>query len=106
MSEEYQFTTEAIDQYYNGTDEWQAISNNNIKPADAETVLGQVPNVDVVKSDNGKILSYNFKASENVASDAAEAVNSNIPPNVKSFDIPANTRSRQRRQYDFCIRYV
>lgn len=91
MSEEYQFTTEAIDQYYNGTDEWQVISNNNIKPADAETVLGQVPNVDVVKSDSGKILSYNFKASENVASDAAEAVNSNTPPNVKSFDIPANT---------------
>ena len=91
MSEEYQFTTEAIDKYYSGTDEWQAISNNNIKPADAETVLGQVPNVDVVKNDNGKILSYNFKASENVASDAAEAVNSNTPPNVKSFDIPANT---------------
>ena len=91
MSEEYQFTTEAIDQYYSGTDEWQSISNNNIKPADAETVLGQVPNVDVVKSDNGKILSYNFKASENVASDAAEAVNSNTPPNVKSFDVPANT---------------
>ena len=91
MSEEYQFTTEAIDQYYNGTDEWQTISNNNIKPADAETVLGQIPNVDVVKSDNGKVLSYNFKASENVASDAAEAVNSNTPPNVKSFDIPANT---------------
>lgn len=91
MSEEYQFTTEAIDQYYNGPDEWQVISNNNIKPEDAETVLGQVPNVDVVKSDNGKVLSYNFKASENVASDAAEAVNSNTPPNVKSFDIPANT---------------
>lgn len=91
MSEEYQFTTEAIDQYYNGTDEWQVISNNNIKPEDAETVLGQVPNVDVVKSANGKVLSYNFKASENVASDAAEAVNSNTPPNVKSFDIPANT---------------
>jgi len=91
MSEEYQFTTEAIDKYYSGTDEWQAISNNNIKPEDAETVLGQVPNVDVVKSDNGKILSYNFKASKNVASDAAEAINSNTPPNVKSFDIPANT---------------
>lgn len=91
MSEEYQFTTEAIDQYYSGTDEWQAISNNNIKPEDVETVLGQVPNVDVVKSDSGKVLSYNFKASENVASDAAEAVNSNTPPNVKSFDIPANT---------------
>ena len=91
MSEEYQFTTEAIDKYYSGTDAWQVISNNNIKPGDAETVLGHVPNVDVVKSDNGKILSYNFKASENVASDAAEAINSNTPPNVKSFDIPANT---------------
>lgn len=89
--EEYNYTTEAINKYYNGTDEWQSISNNNIKPEDVETVLGQVPNVDVVKNDNGKILSYNFKASENVASDAAEAVNSNTPPNVKSFDIPANT---------------
>lgn len=91
MSEEYQFTTEAIDQYYSGEDQWQAISNNNIKPEDVETVLGQVPNVDVVKSDSGKVLSYNFQASENVASDAAEAINSNTPPNVKSFDVPANT---------------
>lgn len=89
--EDYNYTTEAINKYYSGTDEWQVISNNNIKPADAETVLGQVPNVDVVKSDSGKVLSYNFKASENVASDAAEAVNSNTPPNVKSFDVPANT---------------
>lgn len=89
--EEYQYTTEAIDKYYSGADQWKVISNNNIKPGDAETVLGHVPNVDVVKSENGKILSYNFKASENVASSAAEAVNSNTPPNVKSFDIPANT---------------
>ena len=89
--EEYQYTTEAIDKYYSGTDAWQVISNNNIKPGDAETVLGHVPNVDVVKSENGKILSYNFSASENVASDAAEAVNSNTPPNIKSFDIPANS---------------
>lgn len=91
MSEEYQFTTEAIDKYYSGTDQWKVISNNSFTPEDAETVLGQVPNVDVVKSANGKVLSYNFKASENVASSAAEAVNSNIPPNVKSFDVPANT---------------
>ena len=91
MSEEYQFTTEAIDKYYSGTDEWQVISNNTIKPADAETILGNIQGVDVVKSANGKVLSYNFKASENVASSAAEAVNSNVPPNVKSFDIPANT---------------
>lgn len=91
MSEEYQFTTEAIDKYYSGTDEWQVISNNNITPGDAETVLGNIQGVDVVKSANGKVLSYNFKASENVASSAAEAVNSNVPPNVKSFDIPANT---------------
>ena len=89
--EEYQYTTEAIDKYYSGADQWKVISNNSITPEDAETVLRQVPNVDVVKSANGKVLSYNFKASENVASSAAEAVNSNVPPNVKSFDIPANT---------------
>lgn len=89
--EDYNYTTEAINKYYSGTDEWQVISNNNITPGDAETVLGNIQGVDVVKSANGKVLSYNFKASENVASSAAEAVNSNVPPNVKSFDIPANT---------------
>ena len=89
--EEYQYTTEAIDKYYNGADQWKVISNHSITPEDAETVLRQVPNVDVVKSENGKILSYNFKASENVASEAAEAVNSNVQPNIKSFDVPANT---------------
>lgn len=89
--EEYQYTTEAIDKYYNGADQWKVISNHNITPEDAETVLGNIQGVDVVKSANGKVLSYNFKASENVASEAAEAVNSNVPPNVKSFDIPANT---------------
>lgn len=89
--EDYNYTTEAINKYYSGTDEWQVISNNNITPENAETVLENIQGVDVVKSANGKVLSYNFKASENVASDAAEAVNSNVPPNVKSFDIPANT---------------
>ena len=89
--EEYQYTTEAIDKYYSGTDQWKVISNNNITPEDAETVLGSIQGVDVVKSANGKVLSYNFKASENVASSAAEAVNSNVPPNLKSFDIPAST---------------
>lgn len=89
--EEYQYTTEAIDKYYSGADQWKVISNNSITPEDAETVLGTIQGVDVVKSANGKVLSYNFKASENVASEAAEAVNSNVQPNIKSFDVPATT---------------
>ena len=89
--EEYQYTTEAINKYYNGTDQWQVISNNNITPEDAESALGQIQGVNVVKSDSGKVLSYNFQANENVASGVEESVNSNTPPNIKSFDVPANT---------------
>ena len=89
--EDYNYTTEAIDKYYNGADQWKVISNNNITPEDVESVLGQIQGVDVVKSDSGKVLSYNFQANENVASSAVEAVNSNVEANIKSFDVPATT---------------
>ena len=89
--EDYQYTTEAINKYYSGIDQWKVISNNNITPEDAESALGQIQGVDVVKSDSGKVLSYNFQANENVASGVEESINSNTPPNIKSFDVPANT---------------
>ena len=89
--EDYNYTTEAIDKYYSGTDQWKVISNHNINPEDAESVLGQIQGVDVVKSANGKVLSYNFQANENVASSVEESINSNVQPNIKSFDVPATT---------------
>ena len=89
--EDYTYTTEAIDKYYSGTDQWKVISNHNITPEDAESALGQIQGVDVVKSANGKVLSYNFQANENVASDVEESINSNVQPNIKSFNVPAST---------------
>lgn len=88
---DYQYTTEAINKYYSGADQWKVISNNNITPENVESALEQIQGVNVVKSDSGKVLSYNFKAAENVTSAADQAINSNIAPNIKSFNVPANT---------------
>lgn len=88
---DYQYTTEAINKYYSGADQWKVISNSNITPENVESALGQIQGVNVVKSDSGKVLSYNFKAAENVTSAADQAINSNIAPNIKSFNVPANT---------------
>ena len=88
---DYQYTTEAIDQYYSGEDQWKVISNYNITPEESESALGQLQNVNIVKSDNGKVVSYNFKAKENVTPDIEESINSNASPNIKSFEIPSSS---------------
>ena len=88
---DYQYTTEAIDQYYSGEDQWKVISNHNITPEESESALGQLQNVNIVKSDNGKVVSYNFQAKENVTPDIEESINSNASPNIKSFEIPSNS---------------
>lgn len=88
---DYQYTTEAIDQYYSGEDQWKVISNHNITPEESESALGQLQNVNIVKSDNGKVVSYNFQAKENVTPDIEESINSNASPNIKSFEVPSSS---------------
>lgn len=88
---DYQYTTEAIDQYYSGEDQWKVISNHNIMPEESESALGQLQNVNIVKSDNGKVVSYNFQAKENVTPDIEESINSNASPNIRSFEVPSSS---------------
>jgi len=88
---DYQYTTEAIDQYYSGEDQWKVISNHNITPEESESALGQLQNVNIVKSNNGKVVSYNFQAKENVTPDIEESINSNASPNIKSFEVPSSS---------------
>ena len=89
---DYQQLMDAVAQYYGaGSDEWVEIAKYGVSSENAESILSQVPGVNIVKNANGTIRSYNLTASENIVSSAEQAVNSNVPAVVKSFDVPANT---------------
>jgi len=89
---EYQQLLQAIEQYYgSGSDQWAEIAKYGIASDQAEQILKQVPGVNIVKNANGTIRSYNLNASENIVSNAEQAVNSNVPAVIKSFEVPANT---------------
>lgn len=89
---DYQQLMDAVAQYYGvGSDEWAEIAKYGVSAENAESILSQVPGVNIVKNANGTIRSYNLTATENVVSSAEQAVNSNVPAVVKSFDVPANT---------------
>lgn len=86
---DYEQLLNAVEQYYgSGSDQWAEIAKYGIASDKAESILSQVPGVNVIKNANGKIRSYNFAPTENIASDA---VNSNTPAVIKSFEVPANT---------------
>ena len=89
---EYQQLLQAIEQYYgSGSDQWAEIAKYGIASDQAEQILKQVPGVNIVKNANGSIRSYNLNTSENIVSNAEQAVNSNVPAVIKSFEVPANT---------------
>ena len=89
---DYEQLLNAVAQYYgSGSDQWAEIAKYGIASDKAESILSQVPGVNVLKNANGKIRSYNFAPTENIASGAEQAVNSNTPAVIKSFDVPANT---------------
>lgn len=89
---EYQQLLQAIEQYYgSGSDQWAEIAKYGIASKNAEQILKQVPGVNIVKNANGTIRSYNLNASENIVSNVEQAVNSNVPAVIKSFEVPANT---------------
>lgn len=89
---EYFQLLDAVEQYYgSGSDQWVEIAKYGITSKNAESILSQVPGVNIVKNSSGKIRSYNFNTTENVVSTAVTTVNSNTSPILKSFDVPANT---------------
>lgn len=86
---DYEQLLNAVAQYYgSGSDQWAEIAKYGIASDKAESILSQVPGVNVIKNANGKVRSYNFAPTENIASDT---VNSNTPAVIKSFEVPANT---------------
>ena len=86
---DYEQLLNAVEQYYgSGSDQWAEIAKYGIASDKAESILSQVPGVNVIKNANGKIRSYNFAPTENIASDT---INSNTPAVIKSFEVPANT---------------
>lgn len=92
MTTEYFQLLDAVEQYYgSGSDQWLEIAKYGITSDNAESILSQVPGVNIVKNSSGKIRSYNFNTTENVVSATETAVNSNTSPILKSFDVPANT---------------
>lgn len=89
-STQYEQLLQAVEQYYgSGSDQWAEIAKYGIASDKAEQILRQVPGVNIVKNANGSVRSYNFKATENIASGAEQAVNSNTPAVIKSFEIPS-----------------
>ena len=89
---DYYALLDAVEKYYgSGSDQWAEIAKYGIASDKAESILSQVPGVNIVKNANGSIRSYNLLTSQNVTPSAEIAVNSNVPAVVKSVDIPANT---------------
>lgn len=89
---DYYALLDAVEKYYgSGSDQWAEIAKYGIASDKAESILSQVPGVNIVKNANGSIRSYNLLTSQNITPSAEIAVNSNVPAVVKSVDIPANT---------------
>lgn len=89
---DYYALLDAVEKYYgSGSDQWAEIAKYGIASDKAESILSQVPGVDIVKNANGSIRSYNLLTSQNITPSAEISVNSNVPAVVKSVDIPANT---------------
>lgn len=88
----YSDLLKAVEQYYGaGSDEWKAISNYGIAAHDAQRILKQVPGVDIWVNAKGEVRSYNYTPIENITSGAEQAINSNVPATIKSFEIPSNS---------------
>lgn len=82
----------AVEQYYGaGSDEWAEIAKYGIASDKAARILKQVPGVDIWVNANGSVRSYNYTPIENITSGAEQAVNSNVPATIKSFEIPSNS---------------
>ena len=89
---DYSDLLNAVEQYYgSGSDEWVEISKYGIASHDAARILKQVPGVDIWVNSNGSVRSYNYTPIENITSGAEQAVNSNVPATIKSFEIPSNS---------------
>lgn len=76
----YQEVVDAVGRYYGtGSDQWAQIAQYGIAAHDAESILSQVPDVEIIKNNAGQIMgyTYNAPATLNTGSVASE-LNSNV----------------------------
>ena len=93
----YQEVVDAVGRYYGtGSDQWVQIARRGFMAEDAEAILSQVPDVDIIKNNAGQITgyAYNAPATLNTGGIAAD-INSNVGMgtqangNTFSMSIPA-----------------
>ena len=76
----YQEVVDAVGRYYGtGSDQWAQIAQYGIAAHDAESILSQVPDVEIIKNNAGAITgyAYNAPATLNIGGIASE-INSNV----------------------------
>lgn len=76
----YQEVIDAVGRYYGaGSDQWVQIANYGVAARDAEKILSQVPDVEIIKNNAGQITgyAYNAPATLNTGGIAAD-INSNV----------------------------
>lgn len=76
----YQEVVDAVGRYYGvGSDQWAQIAQYGIAAHDAESILSQVPDVEIIKNNAGTITgyAYNAPATLNTGGIASE-INSNV----------------------------
>ena len=89
-SDTYFEVLEAIKNYYgSGSDQWVEIAKYGIASDKAESILHQVPGVDIIKNADGSIRSYTYNAIESI-SNSASTINSNALSTQVKTKIPAN----------------
>lgn len=79
---------EAVKNYYcSGSDQWLEIAKYGISADNAESILSQVPGVQLIKNSNGSIRSYTYNAVSSIKSGSsiAEELNSNLQSGTASI---------------------
>lgn len=87
MANTYFEMLDAVKNYYGaGSDQWVEIAKYGIQADNAESILSQVPGIDIIKNSDGTIRSYTYKAvsSTSSGSSIAEEINSNIQSGTAS----------------------
>lgn len=90
-TDKYFAMLDAVEKYWGeASDQWVEIAKYGIAAPDADKIL-RYAGVETVVNQKGQVVSYNLKVTGNIASEAEQAVNSNAPAVLRSFDMPANT---------------
>ena len=59
----------AVENYYgSGSDQWLEIAKYGISADNAESILSQVPGINLIKNSNGTIRSYTYNAVSSISS--------------------------------------